>query len=103
MSSKRINNAEATALSEALDKIKKLNLRNCNITDEGIKAIADQLKKLPRKVRKIYSIIASIFFRDVQGVEGSVEVLHIVGAILRFLSMIYIRGVSSLIMISTVI
>jgi len=44
--------AGATALSDALHKVERLDLRDCNITSEGIRALADQLKNIPDKVRR---------------------------------------------------
>ena len=52
VSGREIGDTQATALSEALDKVKKLNFHHSHITSKGIQAIANQLKKLPDKVRR---------------------------------------------------
>jgi len=52
LGSNKIGDAGADALSEALDKVKKLNLYDSNITGEGVKAIGNQLKTIPYKIRK---------------------------------------------------
>ena len=40
-----IGDAEARILSRCVDKIDDLNLKNCNITEEGVSALAEQINK----------------------------------------------------------
>jgi len=52
----KFGDSGAIALSEALDKVAKINLCDCKITSEGIERIADELKKCPDKVKRKMSL-----------------------------------------------